>query len=247
MAGLAALIWSMAPEAAAEACVPDRSLAGIDVSSYQGAIDWQRVREAGIVFAFARVSDGLAVIDQRFAENFVAMKKAGLRRGAYQYFRASVDPIAQADLMVAAVRRLGLPDLPLVADVETADGMPPEEVRARLALWLRRVERRTQRRPIVYTSPSMSELLGGDFGHHPLWVAHYDVECPSIPSGWQRWTYWQYSSSGRVVGVAGPVDLDVFAGTLAQLRRLNRRIPRAPSRSATGSVAGARPLPPTPQ
>src|SRR5687768_5539937 len=237
MAALAAVCF--AGPAAAEPCVPEQRLAGIDVSSYQGVIDWRRVKAAGVMFAFARVSDGLEVIDQRFAENFTAMKQAGVRRGAYQFFRASLDPIAQADLLVTTVRRLGPADLPLVADVETADGMPPEEVRERLGRWLRRVERRTNHRPLVYTSPSMGELLGGGFGNHPLWVAHYGVDCPTIPEGWQAWNFWQYSSNGRVAGVNGPVDLDIFAGTLAQLRRLNRRIASPPSKSASGRPAGA--------
>jgi lysozyme len=218
LAGLAALA-ALVP---ADPCDPQRQLPGIDVSSYQGSIDWKRVKGAGVVFGLARVSDGLEVIDQRFAENYAAMKQAGLRRGAYQFFRASADPLAQADLVLAAVRPLGLPDLPLVADVETADGMPPEEVRARLARWLARVQRRTRRRPIVYTSPAMGETLGGQFGDQPLWVAHYQVDCPTLPLGWERWTFWQHSSDGRVAGVYGPVDLDVFAGTLRELRRVGR-------------------------
>jgi lysozyme len=209
-------------------CDAAHLLPGIDVSSYQGAIDWRQVRGAGIVFAFARVSDGLDVVDERFAENYAAMRRAGIRRGAYQHFRASVDPEAQAELLVAAVRRAGRADLPLVADVETDDGMSAEEVRARLGRWLRRVERRTRRRPIVYTSPSMSETLGGAFGAYHLWVAHYEVDCPRLVDGWQRWAFWQRSSSGRVPGIAGDVDLDSFAGTPADLRRFGRGVRPAP-------------------
>lgn len=219
LAALVALI-SVPPD---DPCSPERRLPGIDVSSYQGTVDWKRVKAAGVVFAFARVSDGLEVVDARFAENFTEMKRAGVRRGAYQYFRASVDPQAQADLIVTTVRRLGLPDLPLVADVETADGMPTEVLRERLQRWLTRVERRTRRRPIVYTSPTVGELLAGEFAAHPLWVAHYGVDCPTLPTGWSRWSFWQHSSDGRVPGVSGPVDLDLFAGTLAQLRRVGRR------------------------
>jgi lysozyme len=221
MAGLAVLASALS---SGDPCAPGSPwrLAGIDVSSYQGAVDWPRVRAAGVVFAFARVSDGIEVVDQRFAENYAAMKRAGLRRGAYQFFRASADPRAQADLLLAAIRPLGRPDLPLVADVETADGMPPEELRARLARWLAHVERRTGRRPIVYTSPAMGAALGGQFGAHPLWVAHYQVDCPTLPAGWERWTFWQHASDGRVAGVSGPVDLDLFPGTLRELRRVGR-------------------------
>ena len=100
--------------------------------------------------------------------------------------------------------------------------MEPAEVQARLARWLRRIERRTRRRPIVYTSPSMSGTLGAELGTYHLWIAHYEVDCPRLPDGWQGWRFWQHSSSGRVPGVSGPVDLDAFAGTKLELRRLNR-------------------------
>lgn len=212
-------------------CGEPRRLAGIDVSSYQGVIDWKRVRAAGVVFAFARVSDGLDVVDPRFAANIAGMRRAGVRRGAYQYFRAGADPIAQANLAVRAVRHAGGVDLPLVADVETDDGQTPELVQAQLRRWLAHVERRTGRRPIVYSSPSLgSRLLGGQFGDWRLWVAHYETDCPSLPDGWERWTFWQQAQAGRVDGILGPVDLDAFAGSRAALRRLNKsRRKRNPS------------------
>jgi len=224
-AGSLLLIAALGAPARAEVpadCGVVRQLPGIDVSSFQGPIDWRRVKAAGIVFAFARVSDGMDVIDQRFEENFRAMRRFGIRRGAYQYFRAGADPEQQADLLMRAVRRLGRVDLPLVADVETDDGMSADEVRDRLARWLRRIERRTRRRPIVYTSPSMGITLGDQFSDYHLWVAHYEVDCPTVPAGWQEWRFWQRSSTGRVAGVAGDVDLDAFAGTVADLGRLAR-------------------------
>jgi lysozyme len=223
---------ALVPAPAADSCPtpPKHVLPGIDVSSFQGVIDWRKVKGDGIVFAFARVSDGLEVVDQSFAKNYRAMKRAGVRRGVYQHFRASVSPKKQAELLVAAIRRTGRPDLPVVADVETDDGMPPDEVRARLKKWLRLVELRTRRRPIIYTSPSMSPTLGRGFGAYHLWVAHYDVACPRAVDGWRRWSLWQRSSTGRVSGINGNVDLDTFAGTPRELRRLGlggRPAPRA--------------------
>jgi lysozyme len=218
-----ALLWGSISFASEEDCDVPKRLDGIDVSSYQGDVDWKRVKASGVVFAFARVSDGLDVIDELFPHNFVAMKRAGVRRGAYQYFRASADPEAQAELMVKAVARLGGADLPLVVDVETDDGQKAEELQARLRRWLRRVERRTRRKPMVYTSPSMSQKLGARFGDYSLWIAHYQVDCPTVPEGWRRWTFWQHSSTGKVPGIAGRVDLDHFAGSLAELRRFLRK------------------------
>lgn len=214
---------------------PAHVLPGIDVSSFQGAIDWRKVKSDGIVFAFARVSDGVDVVDQSFAKNYRAMKRVGIRRGVYQHFRASVSPKKQVELLVAAIRRSGRPDLPVVADVETDDGRPPEEVRARLKTWLHLIERRTRRRPIIYTSPSMSPTLGRGFGAYHLWVAHYDVECPRAVDGWRRWSLWQRSSTGRVAGINGNVDLDTFAGTNRELRRLG--LGGGPSRKAGAELA----------
>ena len=204
------------------ACRVESVVAGIDVSSYQGEIDWKQVKTAGVTFAFARAADGTALVDERFADNYKRMKRAGVRRGAYQVFRASVDPKEQANLFIKLVHRIGRPDLPLVADVETADGQDPETLRTALRKWLRHVEKRTRRRPIIYTSPSMSETLGKRFGRYHLWVAHYEVDCPTLPEGWRRWTFWQHSSKGQLLGIAGPVDLDHFAGTPKQLRRFVR-------------------------
>jgi lysozyme len=201
-------------------CGAPQRVAGIDVSSYQGDVDWKKVKAAGVLFAFARVSDGVDTVDGKFVANFAGMKRAGLMRGAYQYFRANADWKAQADLLLAALRKAGRVDLPPVVDVETDDGQKPEVLQTRLRNWLRRVEKRTRRHPIIYTSPSMSEKLGGRFGAFHLWIAHYQVECPTVPDGWTRWHFWQHSSTGRVPGVVGDVDLDHFAGTLRELRKL---------------------------
>ena len=221
-----ALVVLLAAQAAAlpaaDDCGAPQRLSGIDVSSWQGEIDWKRVRAAGVEFAYVRVSDGLDA-DARFAGNFAAARRARVRRGAYQYFRASLDPDAQADLAIRAVRRAGGADLPLVVDVETDDDQPAEVLHAALQRWLRRVERRTRRRPIVYTSPVHGALLDGAFGDWPLWVAHYETDCPALPDGWERWTFWQRSQTGRIDGIAGDVDLDDFAGTRRALRRVGRR------------------------
>ncbi len=203
-------------------CGAPQRVAGIDVSSYQGDVDWKKVKAAGVLFAFARVSDGADTVDPKLAANLAGMKRAGLLRGAYQYFRASADWKAQADLMLAALRKGRGVELPPVVDVETDDGQKPELLQQRLRAWLRRVEKRARKRPIIYTSPAMSEKLGGRFGSFRLWIAHYQVECPTVPDGWTRWHFWQHSQTGRVPGVLGDVDLDHFAGTLGELRKLNK-------------------------
>ncbi|MDX9723353.1 MAG: GH25 family lysozyme [Myxococcota bacterium] len=200
----------------AEVVCPDgpENVEGIDVSYWQGDIDWQQVRDAGYQFAFIRVSDGVSVVDNRFDANWMAAADAGVLRGAYQFFRPSVDPIAQAELLLQKLDLLSPLDLPPVIDVETADGMPPEEVAARLQIWLEYVQDATGRKPIIYTGKFIWEALvkSNDFSNYPLWIAQYGPECPNLPANWQSWKFFQYTSQGTVPGITGKVDLNRFNG-----------------------------------
>ena len=202
---------------------------GIDVSKWQGAVNWQRVRAAGKQFAFARVSDGTRVIDPCFDTHWAELGRLGFYRGVYQMFRASQDPQAQADLLVQKVGTLGPGDLPPVLDLELSDGQPNDVVIERALLWLKTVEEHLGHAPIVYTAHYFWKQLGfpEGFESHPLWVANYDVSSPRLPPSWQRWAFWQYSQSGHVPGISGNVDLDRFSGTLEDLRQLARGAPPA--------------------
>ncbi|MDB4968150.1 MAG: putative rane protein [Myxococcales bacterium] len=206
-------------------CGAPKRLHGIDVSKYQGQIDWPRVAASGISFAFARISDGTTAVDETFARNYAAMKQVHVRRGAYQYFRASVDAKAQADLFLKTLRHNGRPDLPSVLDIETDDGQPAAVVQKQVKKWLRRVEKKSGMRPMIYTNPSVAATLlaGMRLERYKLWIAHYEVECPTEPAQWKRWTFWQHSSHGRVDGIVSDVDLDEFAGSVRDLKRLKRR------------------------
>lgn len=208
---------------------------GIDVSKWQGTVNWQRVRSAGKQFAFARVSDGTRVIDPCFDSNWAELGRLGLFRGVYQMFRASQDPQAQAELLVRKVGTLGPGDLPPVLDLELTDGQPNEVVIERAQLWLKSVEEQLGHAPIVYTAHYFWKQLGfpEGFESHPLWVANYDVSSPRLPPSWQRWSFWQYSQSGHVPGISGAVDLDRFNGTLSDLVQLARGAPPAASARAT--------------
>jgi lysozyme len=193
---------------------------GLDVSYYQDTIDWPKVRHAGLRFAFIRVSDGTTVDDPMFDKNWAGAKRAGLLRGAYQHFRPDENARAQADMMIAALMHDG-GELPPVIDVEVDGGKRPDEIAARVRVWIERVRDKLHVEPMVYTGPEFwRDRVGGADVGVPLWVAHYTRECPTVPAPWERWTYWQHTDSGRVPGINGPVDLDLFAGTVDDLRRL---------------------------
>jgi len=186
---------------------------GYDVSYFQGAFDWST---AHVPFGYARISDGTGFIDPQFDGNWARMKSAGVLRGAYQFFEPAQDPVAQANLMVQKVGRLGEGDMPAMIDVEVTGGQSPATIAARVRTWLQIVESGTGRRPIIYTGSFFWEdnVRDTTFGQYPIWIAAYGVSCPSLPAGWTNWLMWQYSDGN------GALDHDVFNGSLAELRAL---------------------------
>jgi lysozyme len=201
-------------------CGSGPTVTGIDVSFWQASVNWTAVKAQGHSFAFARISDGVAHSDTQFAANWQGMKAAGLTRGAYQFFRSNQDPVAQADLVVAKLQAAGgieAGDLPVVLDLESTDGQTNATVVAKAKQWLARVEELTGKRPLVYTAAFMSPTLGNNFGSYPLWVANYGATCPSMPSGFTQWKFWQYTDSGHTSGVNGNTDTNVFNGDEAAL------------------------------
>ena len=208
---------------ALKTCATGATVTGVDVSVYQGNVDWSQIKGAGRQFAFVRISDGLNSPDSKFAQNWPAMKAAGIVRGSYQFFRPSQDPVLQAQLVLdklAAAGGLKPGDLPPVLDLESADGLAPSVVIAKAKIWLAKIEAATKVKPIVYTAAFMSDVIGTGFGGYTLWVASYGTTCPTMPSGWSSWHFWQNADNGSVTGISGNVDTDFFNGTLPQLQGL---------------------------
>lgn len=204
---------------------------GIDVSHHNGVIDWPAAARAGVVFAFAKATEGAQFRDRRFAANWVEMREAGVLRGAYHFFRPSVDAVVQADHFCDVVGALGPGDLPPVVDVEDTPRAgeweeiePVEERVHRLEAWIARVRERSARAPIVYTARSFWRHTFQDskqLADAPLWIARWSTKPPLMPTGgWSDWMFWQYGDSGTVAGVKGPVDVDRFNGDEATLRAL---------------------------
>lgn len=207
-------------ESSLTVCPGAATVPGIDVSYYQGVISWASVKASGQKFAITRVSDGLTYPDSKFITNWQAIKAQGLVRGTYQFFRPGQDPLAQANFVLSRVAAAGgfqPNDLPVVMDMETADGQSPTTIQARMHVWLNRIEAATGKKPIIYTANFQSGNIGTGFSSYVLWVANYGATCPLMPSGWAQWKIWQYSSTGSVSGIGGNVDVNKWNGTLAQL------------------------------
>jgi lysozyme len=214
-----ALFWTLVAActvATAAAADARRSVRGVDVSHWQGAIDWQAVRGDGITFAFIKASEGGDLVDPQFQRNWRASRRAGVIRGAYHFYRPGTSAAVQARLFLRTVH-LGEHDLPPVLDVETIGSSTPASVRRGIRTWLRIVERETGKRPIVYINPRVAARLDGELGRHALWIAHYRSSPPPVPDNWTRWTFWQYSPAGRVDGIRRRVDLNRYRGTRTEL------------------------------
>jgi lysozyme len=208
-------------EQAGTVCADGPTVQGMDVSYYETSVDWAAAHQAGVEFAFVRVSDGLQFMDPKFPAYWSGAKAAGVIRGAYQFFRPAEDPIAQADLLLGQMGPLGVGDLPPVLDVEVSGGLTTAGVAASVRAWVAHVTAAIGRPPIVYAGLySWHDLTGSaNVTTSPLWVAQYTTApCPNIPTPWTRWLFWQYSATGSVAGIPGAtLDVNVFNGTLDAL------------------------------
>lgn len=205
-------------------CPSGATLPGIDVSHWDGTIDWGQVADAGQAFAFMKATEGVSFTDPAFATNWQQAGAAGVPRSAYHFFRASVDPTQQAQYFLGVIGPQASGDLPPMLDLETLDGQSGSVVGSTALTWLAYVKQQTGRAPIVYTSASFMSQLGNPagFADYPLFVANWGVTCPNVPAPWSGWVFWQYTDSATVPGVPRPnaTDADKFNGDAAALTAL---------------------------
>ncbi|HZV01803.1 MAG TPA: GH25 family lysozyme [Planctomycetota bacterium] len=216
---LAALALApLAGAGSASVAAPSATLAhGIDVSQYDGALDWSKIAASGVTFAIARVSDGLNYPDPYFAKNWSGMKANGVIRGVYQFFRPEQSAVAQADLLLKATT-FEPGDLPPFLDFEVTDNQSAATMTAGIAAWCREIQSRTGLTPLIYTSHRVWTGIGVSApAGVQLWVSNWGVASPAMPSAWSDWTFWQYTNTSTAPG-APNADSDVFNGTVAQLQ-----------------------------
>ncbi len=199
------------------------TLPGIDVSHWQGSIDWARVAGAGKTFTFLKATDDRDYVDPTYATNRARAKANGLLVGAYHFARpdgSRRDAVKEARHFVRRAAPVAGELLP-VLDIEVNDGLTPAQMTRWALRWVAVVRKKTGVHPLVYTSPygwltRFDDTKALARWGAPLWVAHWGVSSPTVPADdWagRGWIVWQHSSSGRVSGISGDVDLDRFAGT----------------------------------
>jgi len=208
--------------------------AGIDVSYYQENVDWAAVAASGIRYAFLKATEGAASVDRAFAKNRAKAAQAGLLRGAYHFFSPASSAQAQASLFLRTVGKLEPGDLPPVLDLEAPDhwaGTAHPERIGMITEWLDAVETALSVTPIVYLSPAFAaEILNNDpaLVRHPVWLAHYtEAVGPRVPKPWVSWTFWQHTHGGHIPGIATPVDLNWYNGSLEDLHSITVKAPPA--------------------
>jgi lysozyme len=201
---------------------------GLDVSHWQGPIDWLQVAGAGHTFVFAKATEGTTITDLTYAINRAGAQGVGMKLGAYHFGRPggstdaarTANAIAQADHFVDIAQTTG-GDLPPVLDLETKGGLAQPALLTWTRAWLDEVTARTGVRPLVYTSPSFWKTALADSPAiagtgTKLWVAHWTANAsPLVPgSNWggTGWSFWQWTDCSKVPGIAHCVDGDRVNG-----------------------------------
>ena len=194
---------------------------GIDVSHFQGAIDWIQVKTAGLSFVYIKATDGADGVDDDFAANWRGAASAGLARGAYHFYNFCQTGSAQAARFVKTVP-VEAGALPPTIDLEESGdcGRMPAKAAFRkdLAVFVAKVQAVYGHPPILYVNYGIyDQYFKGENDSYKLWIADPRHAAPALP---EAWTMWQYGWHGRVAGVPGEVDLDVFNGTPQMLAEL---------------------------
>lgn len=192
---------------------------GIDVSSYQGVIDWEKIESQKISFAFIKATEGSGFTDEYFAENYKNSAHTSIRIGAYHFFSFDSPGKTQAENYIKSVEKRDNM-LPPVIDVEYYNGNgsdPPDEEKARQNLndLINELKSYYGMDPIIYaTDVTYDRYIKNHFENNDIWIR--SIFTKAALSDDRKWTFWQYCNRGRLDGYNGVekfIDLNVFNGT----------------------------------
>lgn len=190
---------------------------GIDVSVYQGDINFQKVKESGVEVVYIRAGEGSNYTDPYFERNAEQTARAGLRYGFYLYVtaRSEAEARTQAAFFAGLIQGKDYHCRPAM-DFEDFSGLSAREVNAIGLAFLEELEARTGVRPVLYSNAYAADTVWGSaLGAYPLWAADYGPSEPDITnSHWSGWAGFQYADDGRIPGIQGNVDLDLFTGDI---------------------------------
>ena len=193
---------------------------GVDVSRYQGQIDWELLASNDISFAFIKATEGSSHVDSCFSYNYEEARKTSLRIGAYHFFSYDSEGQTQADHYISIVEKTD-DMLPPVIDLEfygDKEQNPPaqDQVRQELTVMLDRLEEYYSMKPIIYaTEKSYKLYLADAFQEYDIWIRNIFTS-PRL-SDHREWTFWQYTDRGKLEGYKGDekyIDMNVFNGSI---------------------------------
>lgn len=196
---------------------------GLDVSHYQGNIDWPRLKAENndfpMQFVFIRATTGVDR-DSEFKDNWKAAKTQGYLRGAYHYYRPDENSLKQADNFIKNVT-LSKGDLPPVLDIEKIPNKQcMDSLRNGLRRWLDKVENHYGMKPIIYSGESFyTDYLKEEFAGYKLWIANYSFFEDEIK---KDWLIWQFTDKATVNGITGPVDVNIYNGNIEGLKGMRK-------------------------
>lgn len=208
-----------------EANYPDGyEIHGVDISHYQGDIDWDDLRNAMIEgcpirFIMIKATEGSSRVDEKFNDNFYMAREYGYIRGAYHFWSNKSTAREQAYFFLDKVR-LEDGDLPPVLDVEhKPKDQSVEDFQRDILTWLHVVEDKYHVKPIIYTYYKFKEkyLNAPVFDDYPYWIAHYYVDKVEYKG---EWKFWQHTDVGRLPGIKGYVDFNIYNGSYYDLKKL---------------------------
>lgn len=187
------------------------NIKGIDVSRYQGNIDWKRVaRSSHAAYAYIKATENASLIDPRYYDNVREARRANIPLGSYHFYSPSASPMVQLMNMKRAMPDLKHQDLVPMIDVEVRGRVSYKVFIENLRQFLRGVEKEYGVRPIIYTGTNFyNKYLAGRFDEYMFMVARYGDEPPCL-NGNPKLVMWQYSDCGRISGINHHVDLSTF-------------------------------------
>ena len=190
--------------------IPNYKLQGIDVSHYQGTINWNKVAGSGEVsYVYIKATEGEKLVDATLRPNIFGARRAGLYVGVYHFFRPNVD-VQQQFLNFTSNVNLREMDLIPIIDIEHLGRVSKPVFQARLKQFLDKIERHFGVRPVLYTSRDFyNKYLSGTFTNYKYMIARYHEEVPELCDE-APFVMWQYTSKGKLQGISHHVDRSCF-------------------------------------
>ena len=206
------LLYLLTPTSMALSPSSEPTYAGIDVSGYQGNINYSEVAQAGIEIVYMKSSEGSNYVDSHFERNYTEAKRNGLKVGVYHFLtaRSIAQAETQAQFFVSLISGKNI-DCKLAMDFESFGNLNKQQINEIAIAFINKVRELSQKDVVVYSNTyDATYIFEGEVTEYPLWVAQYGVSEPQDNGNWTSWVGWQYADDGEVNGINARVDMNRF-------------------------------------